>query len=173
MMRHFSRRLGPAVIAISIIAAAAVRADDTGRDEQANRYKVNVLVSDIPDLGGQVIDPNLKNAWGVAFSPAASPFWVADNGAGVSTLYDGAGNIVNLANGASPVKIPGPGGPGTGTPTGIVWNPSAAFLVPGTNIQAAFIFDTEDGIIAAWGGGLPAIAKAPSCHSETPKASRS
>ena len=154
MMRHFSRRLGPAVIAISIIAAAAVRADDTGRDEQANRYKVNVLVSDIPDLGGQVIDPNLKNAWGVAFSPAASPFWVADNGAGVSTLYDGAGNIVNLANGASPVKIPGPGGPGTGTPTGIVWNPSAAFLVPGTNIQAAFIFDTEDGIIAAWGGGL-------------------
>src|SRR6516165_11654446 len=88
MMRHFSRRLGPAVIAISIIAAAAVRADDTGRDEQANRYKVNVLVSDIPDLGGQVIDPNLKNAWGVAFSPAASPFWVADNGAGVSTLYD-------------------------------------------------------------------------------------
>jgi uncharacterized protein (TIGR03118 family) len=137
-----------AIIALAVSGVTAVRAED------GNRYDVTKLVSDIPDLGGRVIDPNLKNAWGVAFSPAASPFWVADNGAGVSTLYDGAGNIVNLPNGASPVKIPGPGGPGTGTPTGIIWNPSAAFLVPGTKVQAAFIFDTEDGIIAAWAGGL-------------------
>jgi uncharacterized protein (TIGR03118 family) len=35
-----------------------------------------------------------------------------------------------------------------------VWNPSAAFLVPGTKIPAVFIFATEDGTISAWAGGL-------------------
>jgi uncharacterized protein (TIGR03118 family) len=39
-------------------------------------------------------------------------------------------------------------------PTGMVWNPSPAFLVPGTTIPAAFIFATEDGTISAWAGGL-------------------
>jgi uncharacterized protein (TIGR03118 family) len=151
MIKHIIRHLGPtAIIALTVIAATAVHADDHGK---ANRYVVTNLVSNQANKA-PTIDANLQNAWGVAFSPAASPFWIADNNAGVSTLYDGLGKIVNLANGASPVKIPGPGGPGTGTPTGVVWNPSAAFLVPGTSIQAAFIFDTEDGIIAAWAGGL-------------------
>jgi uncharacterized protein (TIGR03118 family) len=36
----------------------------------------------------------------------------------------------------------------------MVWNPSPAFLVPGTKIPAAFIFATEDGTISAWAGGL-------------------
>jgi uncharacterized protein (TIGR03118 family) len=153
-MKHMIRHLGPAaVIALTIVTVAAVRADDGNFGGPQNAYVVTNLVSNQVNKA-PTIDPNLQNAWGVAFSPAASPFWIADNNAGVSTLYDGLGNIVNLANGASPVKIPGPGGPGTGTPTGVVWNPSAAFLVPGTSIQAAFIFDTEDGIIAAWAGGL-------------------
>jgi uncharacterized protein (TIGR03118 family) len=39
-------------------------------------------------------------------------------------------------------------------PTGIVWNPSVAFLVPGTKLPAAFIFATEDGTLSAWAGGL-------------------
>src|SRR5205807_3425563 len=38
--------------------------------------------------------------------------------------------------------------------TGMAWNPSATFLVPGTNIPAAFIWATEDGTISAWAGGL-------------------
>src|SRR5207245_6191775 len=33
-----------------------------------------------------VVDRNLVNPWGVGES-ATSPFWVADNGSGVSTLY--------------------------------------------------------------------------------------
>jgi uncharacterized protein (TIGR03118 family) len=135
------------VIAIAAGATAPVRADDG----EANSYVVTPLVSDLP--GAPVQDTNLKNAWGVAFSPAGSPFWVADNATGQSTLYEGDGTIFNIT-GATPVKIPGPSGPGTGTPTGIVWNPSAAFLVPGTATQAAFIFDTEDGTISAWARGL-------------------
>jgi uncharacterized protein (TIGR03118 family) len=155
-MKRLSRNLASAaVIAVAVTGATTVRADDNSFNGQRNAYVVTNLVSNQASQA-PIMDPNLRNAWGVAFSPAGSPFWISDNGAGVSTLYDGAGNIVNLANGASPVKIPGPGGPGTGTPTGVVWNPSTAFVVPGTNpaIQAAFIFDTEDGIIAAWAGGL-------------------
>src|SRR5207248_5255743 len=37
------------------------------------------------------VDTNLVNSWGLAASPSG-PFWVADNGTGVSTLYDGNGN---------------------------------------------------------------------------------
>jgi uncharacterized protein (TIGR03118 family) len=158
-MKQISRGLGPAaVIAITIIATTAVRADDGNRDNEGNRYVVTNLVSDIAALGGQVIDPNLKNAWGVAFSPAASPFWIADNATGLSTLYDGAGNIVNLVvTIPCPTHPPGQGSscPQTAAPTGMVWNASSAFLVPGTtNSAASFIWATEDGTISAWTGGL-------------------
>jgi uncharacterized protein (TIGR03118 family) len=51
--------------------------------------------------------------------------------------------------------------PTNAAPTGVIWNPSSAFVVPGTQsttnpkgIQAAFIFATEDGTISAWAGGL-------------------
>src|SRR6266478_3668102 len=44
--------------------------------------------------------------------------------------------------------------PTPAAPTGIIWNPSSAFVVPGTQLQAAFIFDTEDGTVSAWAGGL-------------------
>jgi uncharacterized protein (TIGR03118 family) len=36
----------------------------------------------------------------------------------------------------------------------MVWNPSSAFVVPGTRIAASFIFSTEDGTISVWAGGL-------------------
>jgi uncharacterized protein (TIGR03118 family) len=143
-------------MAICGIAGAAARADDGNRNNEGDRYVVTNLVSDIAALGGRVVDPNLKNAWGVAFSPGASPFWVSDNATGLSTLYDGAGNIVSLV-----VTIPCPPHPGQGSscpqtaaPTGQVWNPSSAFLVPGTTLPASFIWDTEDGTISAWAGGL-------------------
>lgn len=142
------------VAAVALGGATAVRADDMNATGMSNAYKVNLLVADLP--GADVMDARLKNAWGVAFSPAGSPFWIADNATGLATLYDGDGTIVPLA-----VKIPCPPNPGQGSscptaaaPTGIVWNPSTAFLVPNTKIPAAFIFATEDGTISAWAGGL-------------------
>ena len=145
-----------AVAAIALGDAMAINADGANGQGfgQRNAYKVTPLVSDVS--GAAVMDTRLKNAWGVAFSPAASPFWIADNATGLSTLYDGTGAIQNLV-----VTIPCPPNPGQGSncptnaaPTGIVWNPSPAFLVPGTQIQAAFIFATEDGTISAWARGL-------------------
>src|ERR1700692_251977 len=41
------------------------------------------------------VDPNLVNGWGLAYLPG-SPFWVADNFTGVSTLYTGQGATVPL-----------------------------------------------------------------------------
>src|SRR5262249_45024552 len=46
----------------------------------------------------QPVDANLVNPWGVGESPGTtgSPFWVSDNGAGVSTLYVTNGTKVGL-----------------------------------------------------------------------------
>jgi uncharacterized protein (TIGR03118 family) len=148
-MHHVVRHVTSVAAIAAAFFASSARADD-GRRSAENRYAVTPLVSDLPGAAFQ--DSNLKNAWGVAFSPAGSPFWVADNATGLSTLYLGDGTPQALV-----VKIPGPGGAGSsGAPTGIVWNPSSAFVVPGTNpaVQAAFIFDTEDGTISAWARGL-------------------
>ncbi len=171
-MKHVTRRLCvAAVIAASMAAAAAVSADDGDRDQGANRYVMTRLTSDISGKAEHT-DPVLQNAWGVAFTPAASPFWIADNATGCSTLYNGEGVSVPLL-----VRIPLPGGslpstacrhanplnppkPTPAAPTGLVWNPTTStttgFLVPGTKPAkvASFIFDTEDGTISAWTGGL-------------------
>jgi hypothetical protein len=39
-----------------------------------------------------VTDPNLVNPWGVSRT-SSSPWWISDNGKGLSTLYNGAGVI--------------------------------------------------------------------------------
>jgi uncharacterized protein (TIGR03118 family) len=156
--------ISAAAIAAALSASGPLRADDDGGS--ANRYTVTALTSDKP--GAAHTDPLLQNAWGVVFTPGASPFWIADNATGCSTLYDGQGTPQALQ-----VKIPLPPAPGTipptacvsvnpsappnptpAAPTGIVWNPTSTFLVPGTTTPALFIFATEDGTISAWAGGL-------------------
>src|SRR4029077_19403054 len=117
---------------------SVVRADN---DDFA--YKQTNLVSD-GAVPARTTDPNLKNPWGIAQIPGA-PFWIADNNAGVSTLYDGLGDIVPLT-----VTIPPPKGSPKGTsapPTGIVWNPKGQQLLVAPQRAALFIFATEDGTI--------------------------
>jgi len=91
-------------------------------------------------------DPNLVNAWGLARA-SGSPWWVSDNGTGLSTLYDAAGVPQSLV-----VTIPTPDGSGTSAPTGSVFNATTAFLVDPKNptSKAFFLFVTEDGKIAGW-----------------------
>ncbi|WP_431825841.1 TIGR03118 family protein [Burkholderia sp. F1] len=147
--------------AVIVLAAGYTIAHAADNDA----YVVTPLVSNLAGSAPKV-DPVLQNAWGVAFSPAGSPFWVNDNATGCSTLYDGQGTKVALqvsiplpgnvipASACHPVSSINPPNPAPAAPTGIVWNPSSAFLVPGTRIQAAFIFATEDGTLSAWAGGL-------------------
>jgi uncharacterized protein (TIGR03118 family) len=101
-------------------------------------------------------DPNLVNPWGVGES-ATSPFWVADNGASVSTLYNSQGQPLPLV-----VAIPAPGDPlgASGAPTGLVFNlgfADGAFKISGVtstgdpiSAPARFLFATEDGTILGW-----------------------
>jgi uncharacterized protein (TIGR03118 family) len=123
----------------------------------AQNYLQTNLVSDLTGMA-PTIDPNLKNPWGLTRS-ATSPWWVANNNSGTSTLYNATGGIIPI-NGDGFVTIPPPGfAPGTqSAPTGIVFNGSATdFLVAPGGASAHFIFDTEDGTISAWAGGKNAV----------------
>ena len=124
----------------------------------AQHYNQTNLVSDVVGEAA-VHDPNLVNPWGITRS-ATSPWWVADNNAGVSTLYTGTGSIIPI-NGNGTVIIPAPKNAPAGTlaaPTGIVFNGSTGFVLPAPNSKpAAFIFATEDGTISGWNGGPAAF----------------
>jgi len=115
----------------------------------AQKYSQTNLVSDIPGLAATT-DPNLVNAWGIAFSPG-SPVWINDNGTGLATLYTGTGSIVPLV-----VTIPPPPGGSGSAPTGIVFNGGGAFNVTENNVSGSslFIFATEDGTISGWSPGV-------------------
>jgi uncharacterized protein (TIGR03118 family) len=132
------------------IASALLQWNNAGAQ---NSYFQRNLVSDIAGMAEKT-DTNLVNPWGIATS-ASSPFWVSDNHAGVSTLYDGNGVASSLV-----VTIPPPsGGTPPAAPTGVVFNSSTNFQVsPGA--AARFIFATEDGTIVGWNSGSSGIVKA-------------
>jgi len=96
------------------------------------------------------VDGHLVNAWGLSRA-TGSPWWVSDNGTGVSTLYNGAG----VAQPVPPlvVTIPAPKEGDTSTPTGTVFNYTTGFEVaPGK--KSIFLFVTEDGTISGWNPGV-------------------
>jgi uncharacterized protein (TIGR03118 family) len=103
------------------------------------------LVSDTPGAA-PTIDPNLINPWGVADSPTG-PFWVADNGMGVATIYTGAGTKVDGA-----IKVAALPGEDHSSPTGQVFNAGGGFDISsgGKTGSSTFIFATEDGTISGW-----------------------
>jgi uncharacterized protein (TIGR03118 family) len=146
-----------AVLAVAISASLALAriatpASAAGGGIATRSYVQTNLVSDVPGLAAHT-DPNLKNPWGTAVGPG-SPIWVSDNHAGVTTLYDGAGNPQPLV-----VAIPAPPSAGkdaVGAPTGQAFNTfdptSSDFAISenGRSGPAFFLFATEDGTIAGW-----------------------
>ena len=108
---------------------------------QGNAYMVTPLVSD-NGVPGTTVDPNLVNAWGLVAGPT-SPWWVADNGVDMSTLYNAAGTKLSLE-----VAV-------AGAPTGVVFNGASGVFLVGT-ATARFIFDTEGGMILGWAPGSAA-----------------
>jgi uncharacterized protein (TIGR03118 family) len=123
-----------------------------GGTASAGTFVETKLVADKPGIAA-VTDPNLVNPWGVSFSPTGA-FWLSDNGTGLSTLYNGAGAIQPLV-----VAIPAAGGGTNGPVSGQVFNSTTSFSLPGST-PAAFIFDSEDGLITAWNGGTTAVTVA-------------
>src|SRR5580693_7878753 len=100
-MKTTCRKLMPVAALGLLTLTATARADDD--NDHRNAYAVTPLVSDLKGAAA-VQDPVLQNSWGVAFTPAGSPFWIADNATGCATLYDGDGTKVALQ-----VSIPLPG----------------------------------------------------------------
>ncbi len=119
-------------------------------------YQQTNLVSDLAGLA-QITDPSLVNAWGLVHGPT-TPWWVADNGTGVSTLYNTmSATVVKVP---LTVTIPAPAGSPAGTtsaPTGVIFNGDGGFNVSqnGQSFSSLFIFDTEDGTISGWNPTFP------------------
>lgn len=150
------RRLIPTaaiVVALAVVPSAAqARAQNHGLGRSAFVHQTN-LVSNIPGLASTT-DPNLVNPWGISAS-STSPFWISDNGTGVTTLYNGAGTPFPPASPLVVTVAPPAGSPPgtTATPTGTVFNGTGDFQV-GPGAPARFIFATEDGTISGWNPGV-------------------
>jgi uncharacterized protein (TIGR03118 family) len=136
MERAFTRRLVSAAafgaaLLLAVLPAGATAASD-------NVYSVTNLVSDVSGVAANT-DSNLVNAWGLT-STAGSPWWVADNGMDVSTVYRANGTTAR-----APVAV-------SSAPTGAVSNSSSNFMITNgtTTAPATFIFATEHGQILAW-----------------------
>jgi uncharacterized protein (TIGR03118 family) len=139
MRRMVFGRFAAAVAALGVsfvLAGSAAAAP-------ANSYTVHPLVS-------TAMDASLVNAWGLVAGPT-TPWWVADNGTGVATLYDGAG-----------VKVPLTVNTATAAPTGTVFNLAGTGfpIASGTKSGSPrFLFDGEDGVISGWNPNVSADAQ--------------
>jgi len=141
------RRLSLCALAAALaLASVPALARD---DEKSGGYLQTNLVSDLAGIA-QLQDTNLVNPWGISFS-ATSPFWVSDNGSGLSTLYavtNDAGGSPHVAKQGLQVAIPG-----GGVPTGQLFDGAGAFN------GDIFIFAGEDGTISGWRGSLGTAAE--------------
>src|SRR5262245_49391478 len=129
----------------------------------ANFIQTN-LVSDLPGLA-RLVDPTLKNPWGISLSPNGGAFWVSSNGGGLSELYLGDVNGKPLS---APFKVTIPGG----SPTGQVFNPNQSVMsngnstdfsvTDGTNPAASvFLFASRTGAITGWNPTVGAPIQTP------------
>jgi uncharacterized protein (TIGR03118 family) len=175
-MKAGSKLLKSCVVLVSVLATLPVLTFAQASKETNHYVQTNLVTDPNSGFSATFTDNQLKNPWGLARS-TTSPWWISDNNAGVSTLYDGTGAKRSLV-----VTIPGPNGtfpctaPNTppncfvAAPTGVVFNGSPDFdLSPGDpNTAAAFIFVTEDGTISAWAGGPAATLVVDNSTNPTP-----
>jgi uncharacterized protein (TIGR03118 family) len=156
-MRASARALRPlgrsgwwCVPAVLLAAAALIFAPPAlAGHQRLGHYVQRNLVSDVPGAA-ELTDPNLVNAWGLAFGPT-TPAWVADNGTDVTTLYSGAVGDTPPAIVPLIVDLPG------GAPTGAVYNGGNGFVVHSgaSSGPARFLFSSEAGTITGWNPAVP------------------
>ena len=138
-VNHPSRLL-PLAAAVLALAAPA----------HAEMLQVLPLVTDDQAAHpAEITDPMAVNTWGVSFAPAG-PFWVSDNGTGVSTLY----NVAPATNAVSKLGLT-VSIPGDGSVTGQAFNAGGASAFNGDN----FLFASEDGTVSGWRGALGTAAE--------------
>jgi uncharacterized protein (TIGR03118 family) len=141
-------------VSLRLCALAAIVLGGTKGVQAGSLYAQTNLVSDLSTEGAAIVDPNLKNPWGVSFS-ATSPFWISNSGTNTTQLFSDAGGTPSQVN--LTVTTPQAGTP-NGGPTGQVSVPSgvSGFNLPaagGGTVQADFIFANQNGTISAWNPG--------------------
>src|SRR5512136_2113633 len=140
------KRLGAVGGLALTLVAFAVLAAPTVAMTPPTAYRVTPLASNLT-MPGIIHDAHLINGWGLVSGPG-TPWWVSDNGADLSTLYNATGAKIALN-----VTV-------EGAPTGVVFNSfGTSFMVAGGNQPARFIFATESGTILGWGNLLGTVAE--------------
>ncbi len=139
------------LIVVVIVGLGVLLSRQTPAAAPGGSYLQTNIVSDVTGKA-RAADPNLVNPWGIV-SGADTPFWIADNNAGVSTIHTGTG--APFAGAPASVAIPAPAGSAAtaaGAPTGVVFNGSPSFIVRQgvASGPSRFLFATEDGTIAGW-----------------------
>src|SRR5215471_7043655 len=128
------------ILTTAALAAGLAAAPRGGAYASGLGYVQKNLISNTSAIPAVHHDSTLLNPWGIAFFPG-SPFWINDNGSGVSALYNGDGTGVGGVP-ALAVTIPPPrGGTSPAAPTGIVANTAFSFALRDGS-PAAFIFAT-------------------------------
>ena len=151
-----SRILAPLAVLVMLLVAALPGAAFANADSQGFYVQTN-LVSDIVGAPPQITDGDLVNPWGLVHGPA-TPWWVADNGAGVSTLYNT--QSVPAVKVPLTVTIPVPEGSPAGTtaaPTGVIFNGSGGFNDAGMPIVGSLSITPADVTLDINNAGPPAI----------------
>lgn len=104
MNRTTRALLGVCVITLATAVSALAQSwpmPDTKTKKQF--YTQTNLVSSMKSLKAKIHDKNLINPWGLVQGP--TPFWISDNNAGVSTLYNGNGKIFRVAFGGKMIPF--------------------------------------------------------------------
>src|ERR1051326_715221 len=161
-MRKRSRFLVAIVSVIIMILVAVISGSQSALVTASSNtagpsqfYLQHNLISD-GFVAADHIDTNLVNAWGLVAGPT-TPWWIADNGTGKTTLFNIATNAIQAT-----FTVPGAGG-AQGNPTGVVFNGGTGFVVNngvGAPSPARFIFSSEDGTLSAF-KGAPIVTVVP------------
>jgi uncharacterized protein (TIGR03118 family) len=136
------------------VALAAAMLGPLASPAMAQHYLQTNLTADQSGVATNT-DPNLVNPWGLSRA-SGSPWWISDNGTGLSTLYNAAGVAQSLV-----VAVPtgDPSQSPSGTPTGTVFAGGANFMLPDGK-PALFMWVTEDGTVSGWNPSLVPITSA-------------
>ncbi len=139
-----------------------------GADAQCvrNAYRQTNLVSNMPEVEPQILDPLLIDGWSVAIRPpgAGGHFWVANRGSGTVSTYVGDVPGVplyqdELTHVGVPSSIIYANLPETvSQPTGQVYTGRSKtdFMISGEGVTgpATFLFVALDGTISGWRDGM-------------------
>ncbi len=149
MKANFSKTLNVTVkgtvLALSgtlVLGGIGCKKKDNNTTTPPSYQQVN-LVSDTAGYGAARTDALLGNAWGIAIGPTGA-FWISANHSGSSVIYGNDGAQLR-----GPITTPFGGAHAGASPTGVVYNSTTDFLIPGLG-ASTFIYATENGVLTAW-----------------------